>query len=177
MRVPSGAPTAPAEWPAANLPRASRIPRTHTHTRAHTYTAIHAHRMRRCQVGSRSIHSQQSTRLPAMFMFLALPLPPPAPALPAPALPVPLPRLLHAAVFQCASNLGAVPRKLLQQTCRRCRRAADKLRQCGVYAMRLNAAQIKYTPHTTTATCNRMHNKQIASHHYKKKKKAQLEKY
>lgn len=80
MRVPSGASAVPAEWPAANLPRASRIPRSHT--RLHTYTATHAHRMRRCQVGSRSIHSQQSTQLPAMFMFLALP--PPAPALPAP---------------------------------------------------------------------------------------------
>lgn len=83
-----------------------------------------------------------------------------------------LPRLLHAAAaFQWASNLGAVPRKLLQQTCRRCRRAADKLRQRVLYAMRLLAAQIKYTPHTPTTTWNRMHNKQIARHHYRKRKK------
>lgn len=165
MRVPSGAPAAPAEWPAANLPRASRIPRTHTHEHTHTQPYTHTGCVAaKLAVAVFTASSQRSCLLCLCFLLsLYLPLPP-SPA-------CPLPRLLHAAVFQCASNLGAVPRKLLQQTCRRCRRAADKLRQRGVYAMRLLAAQIKYTPHTATATCNRMHNKQIARHHYRKRRK------
>lgn len=154
MRVPSGASAVPAEWPAANLPRASRIPRTHTHTRTQDASLP----------SWQSQYSQPAVNAAACYVYVScLPSLDPCSA-------CPLPRLLHgAAAFQCASNLGAVPRKLLQQTCRRCRRFADKLRQRVVYAMRLLVAQIKYTPHTPTATCNRMHNKQIARHHYRKK--------
>lgn len=119
MRVPSGAPTAPAEWPAANLPRASRIPRTHTHTHEHTHTQPYTHTgcvAAKLAVAVFTASSQRGCLLCLCFL-LSLFLPLPQLCLP----------LCHASFMLLSSSARQILELYQENCCSRLVGAADAL--------------------------------------------------